>query len=66
MSSRLSLAYINFPLCNLRIFNPFQVVKMLDHEPRFRVRRQTGYKNRGFFSMLSDYISEVNMNGPVK
>ncbi|XP_023719226.1 uncharacterized protein LOC111870866 [Cryptotermes secundus] len=39
--------------------NRHTVVTMIDNEPRFRVRRQASNKNRGFFSMLSDYISET-------
>jgi hypothetical protein len=60
-----SRAYNNFLLHNLSVFDLFQTVTMLDHEPRFRVRRQTSKKNRGFFSMVSDYISEVSKNWPV-
>jgi hypothetical protein len=43
-------------------FIPFQIVKMQDHDPILRFRRQTSHRNRGFLSLLSDYISEVNMN----
>jgi hypothetical protein len=65
MNANSSAAY-NFLLHNLSVIDPFQEMAMFDHEPRFRVRRQTSYKNRGFFSMISDYITEVNINWPVK
>jgi hypothetical protein len=43
-------------------FIPFQTVKTHDHEPTHRFRRQTSHKNRGLVSLLSDYISEVNID----
>jgi hypothetical protein len=39
---------------------------MHNHEPIYRFRRQTSHKNRGLFSLLSDYISEVSTGTPGK
>ncbi|KDR19837.1 uncharacterized protein LOC110829570 [Zootermopsis nevadensis] len=39
--------------------NSQTTLKMHDQKPTFRFRRQTSHKNRGFVSLLSDYISET-------
>jgi hypothetical protein len=56
-----------YPLiCYLSVILPFQIETMLDETPIFRFRRETNHKNRGFLSLLADYISQVNAKDPIR